>query len=162
MDTLLYIVQIILGMGVLVAALALLGRLPGRLGERVTPNEAYAEARGSRCVFGFLLSVASIVFGAAGLAGLSPLPAALGFVLTGMGLVSVVFATETTPTIYRVVDDVSVLPVPRTPRSAAGTGDPVVDPLPPLVQPVDLGVLTLGDLGRRHPPPAHLHGAVQR
>ena len=114
MDTLLYIGQIILGVGVLVAALALSGRLPGRVGERVTPNPAYTEVRGSRCLFGFLLSVASIAFGAVGLAGLSVLPAPVGIVLTGMGLVSVLFATETTPLTYRVaVDEFSVLPVPR-------------------------------------------------
>jgi hypothetical protein len=138
MDTLLYVSQIILGVGVLVAALALSGRLPGRLGERVTPNPAYSEVRGSRCVFGFLLSVASIMFGAAGLAGLSVIPAPLGFVLTGMGLVSVVFATETTPMTYRVtVDEFSVLPVPRTntevivtsrPADATAAAEPVHSP----------------------------------
>jgi hypothetical protein len=76
-------------------------------------------------VFGFLLSVASIAFGAVGLAGLSPLPAPVGFVLTGMGLVSVVFATETTPMTYRVtVDEFSVLPVPRPNNEVIGTPRP--------------------------------------
>lgn len=131
MDTLLYVGQIILGVGVLVAALALSGRLPGRLGQRVTPNPAYSEVRGSRCLLGFLLSVASIVLGAVGLAGLAVLPAPVGVVLTGMGLVSVLFATETTPMTYRVaVDEFSVLPVPRANNEAIVTSRAPDGPAP--------------------------------
>ncbi len=121
MDTLLYVGQVIVGATVLLAALALSGRLPARLGLPSSPTAMFADAgyaavetprRG--CRFGALFAGASIVFGVSGLVGLPLLPAPVGVLITGMGLISVLLATDTTPMIYRVTSDgTTFLPVPR-------------------------------------------------
>lgn len=131
MDTLLYVGQIIVGATVLIAALALSGRLPARL--LPSPVTMYAkfeyaefedaEAKSPRrgCRFGALFAGAAIVFGVSGLAGFSVLPAPVGVLITGMGLISVLLATETTPMIYRVTaDGTTPLPVPRAGAETAG------------------------------------------
>jgi hypothetical protein len=117
MDTLLYVGQVVVGAALLVAGLALSGRRRTRLGTSSTSVTTYAdvEVEGANCLFGVLFAVAAIAFGVTGLAGLSVLPAPVGVLVTGMGLISVLLATDTTPMSYRVaVDTVSVLPVPRT------------------------------------------------
>lgn len=136
MDTLLYVGQIIVGATVLIAALALSGRLPARL--LPSPVTMYAkfeyaefedaefedaETKSPRrgCRFGALFAGAAIVFGVSGLAGFSVLPAPVGVLITGMGLISVLLATETTPMIYRVTaDGTTPLPVPRAGAETAG------------------------------------------
>jgi hypothetical protein len=123
MDTLLYVGQIVVGTTLLAAALALSGRLRARLGKSGTSVRTYAdvEVAGVNCLFGVFLAVAAITFGVTGLAGLPVLPAPVGVLVTGVGLISVLLAIDTTPLSYRVVvDGVSVVPVPRTGTELTG------------------------------------------
>ena len=117
MDTLLYAGQIVVGAALLVVALAVTGRLPARFGTAGTLLTTHADVEVTRsgCRFGIFFATAAIVFGVTGLAGLSPLPAVIGVLFTGMGLISVLLAMDTTPMIYRVSEDgFSVLYEPRT------------------------------------------------
>lgn len=125
MDTLLYVGQIMVGTALLVLALALTGRLPARFGTVGTPMTTCSDAAGTRstCRFGLLFSSTAIVFGVTGLLGLSPLPAAVGVLITGMGLISVLLATDTTPMFYRPSD--SEFSVPQAPATV-----PTFDVLP--------------------------------
>ena len=116
MDTLLYVGQIVAGATLLAAALALASRNRARLGASDTSVTMFADFEVTRanCLFGALLAVAAIAFGVTGLAGASVLPAPVGVLVTGFGLISVLLGTETTPASYRVtLDAVTVIPVPR-------------------------------------------------
>jgi hypothetical protein len=133
MDTLLYVGQIFVGALVGLAGLAVSGRLPARFRTAAEPVPGHAvtehgdgEAMGTSCRFGVFFATSAIVFGVAGLAGLSPLPAVVGVVVTGVGLISVLLSAQTTPMTYRVTDDaVMVTPMPGISHDLPAPATPV-------------------------------------
>ena len=123
MDTLLYVGQIVAGAILLVVGLAWSGPSRTHVGTSSTSVTEYgdAEVDGKNSLLGVLLALAAIGFGVTGLAGLPVLPAPVGVLITGFGLMSVLLAADTTPTSYHAaVDEVSVIPVPRTSAEVIG------------------------------------------
>jgi hypothetical protein len=117
MNTLLYVSQIVVGGAVLAAGLAGSTARRARLGAPSTSVTTYADMQvaGVNGLFGALFALAPIGFGVAALAGASVMPAPVDFLVTGVGLISVLLATDTTPTTYPVAaDGVSTTVVERT------------------------------------------------
>jgi hypothetical protein len=111
MNTLLYVSQIVVGGAVLAAGLAagLAGSTPRRA-HVAAPSASvttYADTQvaGLNGLFAALFALAAIGFGVAGLAGASPTPAPVAFLVTTVALISVLLATDTTPTSYPVAAD---------------------------------------------------------
>jgi hypothetical protein len=120
MDTLLHVGQIVAGGTVLAAALVVSASRRARPGSSGTSVTTYTDLQvaGANGLFGGLIGLAAIVFGVAGLAGASVMPAPVGFFFSAVGMISILLAIDTTPASYPVaVDGLSVIPVQR-PNSA--------------------------------------------
>lgn len=117
MDTLLYVGQIVLGTAVLAAGLhspAADRTGPGTASTSVTSYDD-SEVSGGNRLFGVVLAGAAIASGATGVAGLSVLPAPVGLLVTGVGLISVLLAADTTTASAQVaVEQIAAIPAPRS------------------------------------------------
>ncbi|HZZ45712.1 MAG TPA: hypothetical protein VFE65_02370 [Pseudonocardia sp.] len=96
MNTLLYGVQIVVGVAVMAAGLAGSTRRPANAA-RSTSVTRYADVQvaGVNGLIGALLGAATVALGVTGLAGSTEVPVALAFLITAGGLMSVVLTLDT-------------------------------------------------------------------